>query len=238
MAIKTIIHNGISYDISYEIINPKAQKDALILHGWGANKNIMKNAFNNLLNEYRLVFIDLPGFGNSSLHEPMDSYEYAKLLGEFISTCKFTPHFIAGHSFGGKIATLLKPKNLVLLSSAGIVAQKSLKVRAKIKIFKLLKALGLGGFYKFFATSDVDGMSKKMYETLKKVVDEDMSDEFSSYGGKALIFWGKEDRATPLSSGEKIAKLIKNSSFYPLNGDHFFFAHHAQFIAKKIGEEL
>ena len=59
-------------------------------------------------------------------------------------------------------------------------------------------------------------MSKIMYETLKNVVDEDFSDIFASLNSNALIFWGISDDATPLSSGETIAKLIKNSQFYSL----------------------
>ncbi len=238
MASKTFTCNGASYDISYEIINPKNQKEALILHGWGANKALMKKAFGPFLQDYKLIFVDLPGFGNSSLEKPMDSYGYAQIIKKFMHLINIKPHFILGHSFGGKIATLLHPKNLVLLSSAGILAKKSLLVRIKIKIFKCLKFFGLGRFYRFFATKDVDGMDKKMYETLKKVVDEDMGEEFASYGGKALIFWGKDDRATPLKSGEKIHSLIKKSNFYPLEGDHFFFLNKADFIAKKIREEL
>lgn len=73
-----------------------------------------------------------------------------------------------------------------------------------------------------------------MYQTFKNVVDEDYSDEFSKYEGKALVCWGKEDTATPLCSGEKIALLIKDSEFVPYDGDHYFFMKHAQDVAKKI----
>ncbi|MBK1973991.1 alpha/beta hydrolase, partial [Campylobacter sp. TTU-622] len=51
---------------------------------------------------------------------------------------------------------------------------------------------------------------------------------------KSLIFWGIDDKDTPLKSGELIHSFIKNSEFYPLNGDHFFFLKHADFIAQKI----
>ena len=49
-----------------------------------------------------------------------------------------------------------------------------------------------------------------MYQTFKNVVDEDFSKEFSSYTGKALLCWGNEDTATPLSSGEKIDELMQD----------------------------
>ena len=55
--------------------------------------------------------------------------------------------------------------------------------------------------------------------------------QFAKSKSKALCFWGKEDTATPLYTGEKIAGLIENSEFYPLDGDHFFFLTHKDFIA-------
>ena len=35
---------------------------------------------------------------------------------------------IVGHSFGGKVGVLLNPKELILLSSAGILKKKSLNL--------------------------------------------------------------------------------------------------------------
>lgn len=76
-----------------------------------------------------------------------------------------------------------------------------------------------------------------MYETFKNVVDEDFEASFAKFQAKALCFWGKEDTATPLYTGEKIAGLIEYSEFYPLDGDHFFFLQHKDFIAKTITEQ-
>ena len=111
-------------------------------------------------------------------------------------------------------------------------------MRAKIAIFKFFKILGFGKFYKIFASKDVSGMSRTMYETLKNVVNEDFSAKFADFSGRALVFWGESDRATSLKSGEKIHSLIKNSEFFPLSGDHFFFLLHAGFICEQIGRIL
>ncbi len=238
MASKNIEFENITYRISYEILNPNQEKTILFLHGWGANKELMKKAFGSLLNDFKLIFLDLPGFGNSSIQKSLNSYEYKNIVKTFLEKLDVKVHCMVGHSFGGKIATLLSPQNLVLLSSAGIVKEKSFKVRFKIKVFKFLKFFGFGRFYKLFATKDVEGMSEVMYESLKKVVDEDMSDEFANFKGRAFIFWGESDEATPLKSGEKIHNLIEKSEFYPLAGDHFFFLKHSSFIAKILKERL
>ena len=76
-----------------------------------------------------------------------------------------------------------------------------------------------------------------MYETFKNVVDEEFEENFTKYDGKALLFWGESDTATPLWTGEKIQKLIANSKLYSLSGDHFFFAKHGQFIGETILNE-
>nr|WP_314399505.1 alpha/beta hydrolase [uncultured Campylobacter sp.] len=230
MAAKEVKYGGKIYRISYEIVNPANKDVALFLHGWGANKEIMKKAFGTYFKDFRHVYVDMPGFGASSMHGALATKDYAKIMKSFLDELGANPKIIFGHSFGGKVATLLNPEYLALLSSAGIVAKKPLWVRFKIALFKFLKMFGLGFLYKFFATKDVKGMSKTMYETLKNVVDEDFSSKFADFGGKAFIFWGEEDKATPLKSGERVSRLIKNSEFHALKGDHFFFLLHARYI--------
>ena len=230
MAIKEVKYGGKIYRISYETVNPANKDVALFLHGWGANKEIMKKAFGAYFKDLRHVYVDMPGFGASSMHGALATKDYAKIMKSFLDELGSSPKIIFGHSFGGKVATLLNPQYLALLSSAGIVAKKPLWVRFKIALFKFLKLFGLGFLYKFFATKDVKGMSKTMYETLKNVVDEDFSSKFADFGGKAFIFWGEEDKATPLKSGERVSRLIKNSEFHALKGDHFFFLLHARYV--------
>ncbi len=230
MAVKEVKYGGKIYRISYETVNPANKDVALFLHGWGANKEIMKKAFGIYFKDFRHVYVDMPGFGASSMHGALATKDYAKIMKSFLDELGANPKIIFGHSFGGKVATLLNPEYLALLSSAGIVAKKPLWVRFKIALFKFLKLFGLGFLYKFFATKDVKGMSKTMYETLKNVVDEDFSSKFADFGGKAFVFWGEEDKATPLKSGERVSRLIKNSEFHALKGDHFFFLLHARYI--------
>lgn len=240
MAVASVESKGIKYALSYELLHPEKSECVLILHGWGANKELMKQAFAPEFKDFCHLYIDLCGFGKSTIETPLNSDDYALVLSEFLRQKQIQPQIIIGHSFGGKIATLLSkdfsPQILVLLSSAGIVWQKSLKVRAKIAIFKALKALGLAKFRSFFASKDVKGMSGTMYETFKKVVDEDFRANFSEVSCKTLIFWGIDDSATPLKSGEQIHALIAKSEFYALQGDHFFFLQHAPFIAQHILE--
>ncbi|SFV90878.1 2-hydroxy-6-oxohepta-2,4-dienoate hydrolase [hydrothermal vent metagenome] len=234
MASKDIPYNNHTYTLSYEIVNPSCEAVLLVLHGWGSKKEIMKQAFGKVLLEYRHIYLDLPGFGNSSNDTVLQTQDYAAIVKQFLETLGVTPAIVMGHSFGGKVATLLNPPCLVLLSSSGILVPKPFGVRAKIALTKILRPLGFGKLSRLFASKDVEGMSHEMYETFKNVVNEEFEHNFSKVSGKALLFWGKADTATPLWTAKKIDTLIDNSSLYPLEGDHFFFLHHVLFIAQTI----
>lgn len=223
MAVKNVDVDGKIFEISYELVNPQNDRQILFLHGWGSNKEVMKVAFGSSFKDFSLIFVDMPGFGKSGNTHILKTSDYALIMKKFLDVSGFAPFAIFGHSFGGKVATLLDPDMLCLLSSAGIVEKKPFKVRAKIRVFKFLKKFFGDSMYKLFATKDADGMPKNMYETLKNVVDEDFSSTFSGFKNRALIFWGIEDRATSLASGKKIGSLIQNSKFYDFDGDHYFF---------------
>ena len=234
MALKSIPFNNNTFDISYDIINPNASYDLIILHGWGSNKEIMKQAFGTELNQFRHIYIDMPGFGKSSNDTVLTTPEYAQVIELFLSQVKASTFAVIGHSFGGKVATLLNPEHLILLSSAGIIEEKPFSVKFKIALAKLFNAFGIGAITKAFRSKDVDNMTQNMYETFKNVVNEDFEKEFQSYLGNAYIFWGKTDSATSLSSGEKIASLIPNSYFKAYEEDHYFFLKNSHDIGNEI----
>lgn len=234
MASKTIVIDNKSFDISYEIVNPSAKIDFIVLHGWGSNKQIMKNSFSSYLKNFRHIYIDLPGFGKSSNKYILSTNDYVKIIDEFLKALNSTKDIIAGHSYGGKVATLLNPKNLVLLSSAGILEEKPLDVKIKIAISKFFNCIGLSGITKAFRSKDVNTMSENMYGTFKNVVNEDFTSYFANFKNKAFIFWGEKDTATSLQSGKKIASLINNSTFISYDGDHYFFAKNAKDISERI----
>jgi pimeloyl-ACP methyl ester carboxylesterase len=221
VAVKEINYNGKNFKISYEIINPSNKKNVIFLHGWGSNKEIMK-CFSNNFKNFKHIYIDMPGFGKSSNEFVLTTNDYAKIIDKFLDELNVNKDVIIGHSFGGKVATLLKPNLLVLLASAGIVLPKPLSIKLKIRLYKLLKPFGISKIRSLFISSDAKGMSENMYETFKNVVDEDFSNIFKNYNGKVLIFGGKTDTAVPYEAVKKQGKVF-NSEIIMLNGGHYFF---------------
>jgi len=233
MAVKELIYEGYEFKISYSLKNTKEKKDLVILHGWGSNKELMQHAFENTFSDYRHIYIDLPGFGGSSNDKMvLNALQYSEIISAFLKLIKANIKIAMGHSFGGKIATLLFPENLILLSSAGIKEPKTLRTKLKIFSFKILKPFGMGLFHPLFVAKDGKKLSKNMYETFKLAVNEPFEHRFKEYVNKATLFWGREDTATPLSSGEKINHLIPNSKLYILEGDHYFFLEQGDLIEK------
>ncbi len=239
MALKSVEYKNKSFEIAYDILNATFQNTIVFLHGWGSNKEIMKQAFSKTLPNFKHIYLDMPGFGKSSNEEVLTTKDYANIVKSFLSELNIKDDCtIAGHSFGGKVATLLNPKNLVLLSSAGILEEKPFKVKFKISLAKVLNSLGLKNITKAFRSKDVENMNQGMYETFKNVVNEDFTKEFSSFKGNAYIFWGEQDCATSLDSGKQIARLIPNSKFVSYGGDHYFFIKNAQNITQRLEDGI
>jgi len=221
VAIREIKIENKKFEIAYDIVNPSYEKNIIFLHGWGSNKEIMK-CFKDAFPNFRHIYIDMPGFGKSSNNYILTTEDYSKITDKFLNELNIGKDIIIGHSFGGKVATLLKPKLLVLLASAGIIMPKPLSVKLKIKTYKLLKSLGLGKFRKYFVSQDAKEMKENMYETFKNVVDENFSEIFKNYNGKVLIFGGREDTAVPSEAVKKQSELFDSKNIM-LNGGHYFF---------------
>ena len=133
---------------------------------------------------------------------------------------------------------LLQIPALVLLSSAGLQKKQSNKVRLKIKFAKIARIFHLKA--RFLVSADAKDLSQNMYESFKLVVREDFTQKFAELQSKTLIFWGKNDEALPLYLGEKMKDLIKNSRFFAMQGNHFFFldSQNAESIEKITTKEL
>ena len=235
MAIKSISYKHKTFQISYDVVNPEKTKTIILLHGWGSNKELMKKAFGETMDAFRHVYIDLPGFGNSTCSRALVTEDYANIIELFLAQINANQdHIVLGHSFGGKVGLLLNPQILILVGSAGIPVPKPLKIKAKIALFKMIKFTGITKLRSMFVAEDAKQLSEIMYQTFKNVVNEDLTDDFRAYSGKALLCWGRDDTATPLWTAEKMADLMSDSRLAVFEGDHYFFLNEADAVAKEI----
>ena len=122
MASKEIRYKEHTFKLSYELVNPAQKRVLLVLHGWGSNKEIMKQAFGNMFPDLKHIYLDLPGFGKSSNEMVLTTKDYGAIVRLFLEALGVEAAIAMGHSFGGKVATLLDTPCLVLLSSAGLTS--------------------------------------------------------------------------------------------------------------------
>lgn len=220
IVIKTNINR---IDISY--ITKGSGNPIILLHGWGANKFTFNTLYNNLSERFLVYSIDLPGFGDTNIGLPFNLYEVADIIHEFCNRFNIDNPIIIGHSYGGRIgiiyAAKYKVRKLILVSSAGIRQPLSIKKKANIKIYKLLKKFN---FKPRMGSRDYissDNVKKRM---LVDAVNTDLKEEMNNISSEVLLIYGEKDKTTPLDLANKINGNIKNSGLVIMNDcGHFPF---------------
>lgn len=237
--------NGL--DINYDFRGQQNVNEPLVvlLHGWGANITLFDNLMNVVCQKYPVVALDMPGFGKSQeMSEPWDVGQYTDFVIDFISKFNYKNVILLGHSFGGRVIIKMLTQReipfsvdkIIMVDTAGIKPKKTFKQKARQRVFKIGKWFynlsfvkkispnGLSDWRKKFGSADYNDASEIMKTTLVKVVNEDLTDFLPKITADALLIWGENDTATPLSDGQLMEKLIPNSGLVTLkNAGHYSF---------------
>ena len=80
----------------------------LLLHGFGGDKDNWTRFSRTLVENYRVIAPDLPGFGDSARHPDWDYSLTAQSdrLEGFVAALELSPLHIGGNSMGGQLAAL------------------------------------------------------------------------------------------------------------------------------------
>ncbi len=230
-----MIKNVKGLDINY-IVEGEGEP-VIVLHGWGANINTVLPIVNILKDRYKVYALDLPGFGESEEpKEPISSFEYAKIVKDFIVDEGIEKASFIGHSFGGKLSIIMGSKypdmvnKIVLIDSAGLIPKRGIDYYVKVYSFKSLRFIyknfffwlkddkRMERFYKKFGSTDYRDSSGVMRKILVIVVNENLKDLLKDIKAPTLIIWGDEDTDTPLYMAKTMEKEIKDSGLVVLEG--------------------
>lgn len=204
-----------SFLVNYQIFGARNKETIIILHGWGRNLSDWLGVADFLASKFRVILIDLPGFGGTSY--PQDGawgiYEYANFVVDFLKKLEIKKPIILGHSLGGRIGIILGSHSdviskLVLVDTAG-VEERSLAAKIKITLYKISKTL----FPKFLINvlrakiASPDYLqSGRLRDSFIRIVNQDLRHLFPKIKVPVLIIWGEKDEVLSI----KNAKLIQS----------------------------
>ena len=73
-------------DINYLDYGKNEKGTIVLLHGWGQNIEMMDMLGRPFSDNYRIIVLDLPGFGQTpEPNEPWSIEDYTKMLSDFLS---------------------------------------------------------------------------------------------------------------------------------------------------------
>jgi pimeloyl-ACP methyl ester carboxylesterase len=226
-------------------------KTVLLLHGWGANRKTLHLVADSLYKKYKVLSIDVPGFGESE--KPSQAWgvtEYAEWLTRFLEKISVRDIYaVVGHSNGGAIAikfvsTGYPIQKLVLLGASGIRKRNSGKKLfyraisktgkvATIAFPKKLKLRVRDKWYKQIGSELYHAPG--MEATFKKVTNEDLLLESAMISCPTLLIYGSQDEATPELFGRMYHESIEGSELDIIEGaGHYSFIDKPEVVLDRI----
>ncbi|MBX7145188.1 MAG: alpha/beta hydrolase [Oligoflexia bacterium] len=208
----------------------------LMMHGWGKNHLDLRPMAELLSTTYRVLLVDLPGFGRSALpKEVWGTRDYAERLYAHLDQQGIGRCDVLGHSFGGRVAIRMaalcpdRVGRLFLVASSGIPRPRSFAQLAKMRVLGLVRSilkfcdkcsgthLFANWFVPRFASRDYL-QAGALRPIFVKTVNEDASEDARKIKAPTLLLWGQEDMETPVALGQRLHQLINGSEMLVFPG--------------------
>lgn len=230
--------NGLN--INYEVSGEGTP--VILLHGWLCTLDTMK-PIANILQNFKVYNVDLPGFGKSDIPEkPFNTNNFGDFLDGFIKNLKIENPILIGHSNGGRTILNYAGRNLgevrkiVLIDSAGIKPKRKLGYYIRIYAFKFLRRF-LGIFPNVemfnnirervlgkFGSSDYKNSPEILRKTMSIIINEDQTEILKNIKAPTLLLWGENDTDTPIGDGKIMEEMIQDASLIEIKGaGHFSY---------------
>ena len=225
--------------IHYYEGGPAEGEPLLMLHGFGANRDNWLR-FARHFKDYRVIALDLPGFGESS--KPDINYDVAsqtERLHAFAKTLGLTRLHLIGNSMGGHIVALYAARHpeqvlsVALLDNAGVTSPRKsemftmiergepnpLVVRQAEDFDKLMSFVFVtppplpNSLKRHFAEQSM--ANQAIYDKIFTQLREryvPLEPELPKIQVPTLLMWGEQDRVLDVSSIEVMKPLLKQPS--------------------------
>lgn len=227
-------------NIHYYEGGPSSAQTILMVHGFAANKDNWLRFARYLSQDYRVIALDLPGFGASS--RPAGSYDVGtqtERLASVIDALDIKPLHLIGNSMGGHISALYaarypdKALSLALLDNAGITAPQPSELLQRLQrgeanplvvrnvedfqrllAFIFVEPPYLPESLKGYLAEQASANSAHHDQVFQHLVERyiPLEPELPRIQAPTLILWGAEDRALHVSSVDVMRPLLRKPS--------------------------
>jgi pimeloyl-ACP methyl ester carboxylesterase len=228
-------------DVHYKDTGPKDAPVVLLLHGFGSSLQTWDVWAAQLEKNYRVIRLDLPGFGltgPSPLHDYSERGDLATLT-HFVDQLGVASYSIIGHSMGGKMAWSLAAADakrvnaLVLIAPDGFPEAKDIgtKPYAVPGIMGMMKfclpkylvrksiepaffdpnALSDSLVDRYYDMLRAPGVRAAILERANQTTYTDPVPRLMKITAPTLLIWGEKDRMIPSSNAQSYAKVLPSS---------------------------
>jgi len=216
------------YQIDYDYTFNNKKTTIIFLHGWGGNKFSFCQLEKFLNQNFNILKISFPPYfmsTNKNLKSTLalTIYDYRDIVLNLIILHNIKSIYIICHSFGFRIALLLFSKKLniqklIVTGGAGINFEKS-----RIKTISLNSKILFSKQTKITIDCDYNKLNFCDKQTFKNIVNKNLKNYSSLINCNTLLFWGKNDKDTPIKICKFLKHKVKNSQAKIVKSDHFAY---------------
>jgi pimeloyl-ACP methyl ester carboxylesterase len=238
--IQTVEVDGLT--IHYKDSGPKDAPTLLFLHGFGSSLQTWDDWSAKLDPTYRVIRLDLPGFGLTGASPDHDYSEETDvdILTHFVDKLGLNQFSVIGHSMGGKMAWSLaasqpdRVQALVLMAPDGFPEAKDIGS----KPYEVPAIMGLIQYFlpKYFVQKSIEpafadaqalngALINRYYDMLRapgvrgaildrsnQTIYTDPVPRLKKIKAPTLLLWGEQDQMIPSSNAQSYAGVLLNST--------------------------
>jgi len=228
--------------VHYKETGPQDAPVLLLLHGFGSSLQTWDEWSVKLDPKYRVIRLDLPGFGLTGA-SPLNDYSEEKdvaILTHFADKLGLDKFSVIGHSMGGKMAWSLaaaqpdRVQALVLMAPDGFPEAKDFGT----KPYEVPAVMGLVKYFlpKYFVKKSIepafadaealnDALVSRYYDMLRapgvrgaildrsnQTIYTDPVPRLKKIKAPTLLIWGEQDQMIPNSNAQSYAGVLLNST--------------------------
>ncbi len=229
----------------------------IFLHGFCETHEIWKDFIEPFTSNFRVITLDLPGFGNSEmLPSPFTIDQVSDAVANWLIENQLEKSIIIGHSLGGYVALGLAENHRNLLGSivlfhSSVFADSAEKRKNRDRVIEFVGKNGVQPFIDTFVAGLFFNKNDPSINDVHRIASQTKLMTLISYSQAMrdrpdrsavlknneipkLLIAGEEDALIPIAASKEMDRMAKNLSFFELKN----VAHMGFFEAKTECQQI